>query len=244
VTGSGRCADVRLALGVYVLGAAEPAERALVRMHLARCRECREELAALAGLPGLLRRVPGDEAERLFAGEADAAGAAGPADPGVTAGPLAGSALPVLLRRTAKTRRTRRWLAAAATAAAVVVASGSGVAASGVFAANAPAPRPIPWETFSARNDVTLASATVRYAPAPWGARVEVRVSGIAPGTACQLRVIASGGHRGIAGSWIIARGEYGTWIPASTSFPAESVTGFAVLSGHTTLVTVPATES
>jgi hypothetical protein len=241
VTGSGRCADVRLALGVYVLGAAEPAERALVRMHLARCRECREELAALAGLPGLLRRVPGDEAERLFAREGDAAG---PADPDVTADPLAGSALPVLLRRTAKTRRTRRWLAAAATAAAVVVATGSGVAAAGGFGAGAPAPVRIPWETFSARNDVTLASATVRYAPAPWGARVEVRVSGIAPGTACQLRVIASGGHRGIAGSWIIVRGEYGTWIPASTSFPAESVTGFAVLSGHRTLVTVPATES
>jgi hypothetical protein len=207
-------------------------------MHLAWCRECREELAALAGLPGLLRRVPGDEAERLFAGEADAAGQADPAFP---ADPPDGGTLPRLLSRTARTRRTRRWLAAAATAAAVAVATGSGVAAASGLAAGA---RPIPWETFSARNDATLASATVRYAPAPWGARVEVRVSGIAPGTPCQLRVTGSHAQRRIAGSWTVVRGEDGTWIPASTSFPAESVSGFAVLSGHRTLVTVPAAES
>jgi Putative zinc-finger len=241
VTGIGRCADVRLSLGVYVLGAAEPAERALVRMHLAWCRECREELAALAGLPGLLRRVPGDEAERLFAGEADAAGQADPAFP---ADPPDGGTLPRLLSRTARTRRTRRWLAAAATAAAVAVATGSGVAAASGFGAGGSVIRPIHWETFSARNDVTLAGATVRYAPAPWGARVEVRVRGIAPGTACQLRVTGSHGQIRIAGSWTVVAGGYGTWIPASTSFPAESVTSFAVLSGHRTLVTVPATES
>lgn len=237
MTAVGRCADVRLSLGVYVLGAAEPAERTLVRMHLAWCRDCREELAALAGLPGLLRRVPADDAERFFASEADAARQADPAGP---ADPLAGNALPRLLSRTARTRRTRRRLAAAATAAAVAVATASGVAASGGFGGHSS----IPWETFSARNDVTLASATVRYAPAPWGARVEVRVSGIPPGTPCQLRVTGSLGQRRIAGTWTIVRGEDGTWIPASTSFPAASVTGFAVLSGHRTLVTVPATES
>jgi hypothetical protein len=237
MTAVGRCTDVRLSLGVYVLGAAEPAERALVRMHVAWCRDCREELSALAGLPGLLRRVPADEAERFFASKADAAGQAdlaGPADP------LAGSALPRLLSRTARTRRIRRWQAAAATAAAVAAATVSGVAASGGFGG----PGSIPWETFSARNAVTLVSATVRYAPAPWGARVEVRVRGIAPGTPCQLRVTGPLGQIRIAGSWTIVRGEAGTWIPASTSFPAASVSGFAVLSGHRTLVTVPATES
>ena len=34
MTGTGACAGIRLALGVYVLGAADPAERTLVRMHL------------------------------------------------------------------------------------------------------------------------------------------------------------------------------------------------------------------
>src|SRR5262249_58548138 len=78
MTGVGRCADVRLVLGVYVLGAAEPAERTLVRMHLAWCRDCLEELAGLAGLPGLLRRGPAAEAAKLFCRAGGAGGRAPP----------------------------------------------------------------------------------------------------------------------------------------------------------------------
>ena len=48
------CTDARQSLGVYVLGAIEPAERALVDAHLLTCRDCRDELAGLAGLPALL----------------------------------------------------------------------------------------------------------------------------------------------------------------------------------------------
>ena len=51
------CAEARLSLGVYVLGAIDPAERALVDSHLAGCRDCRDELAGLAGIPALLSRV-------------------------------------------------------------------------------------------------------------------------------------------------------------------------------------------
>jgi hypothetical protein len=236
MTGTGRCAEVRLSLGVYVLGAAEPAERTLVRLHLARCRECRDELAALAGLPGLLRRVPLDEAERIFPDEGEPAGQ--------TSAP-GGSVLDGLLGRTARTRRTRRWLAVAAAAATIVIAAGSGVAAGGGFGLDENShTAQVVWETFTAHNDVTQASATVRYTPAPWGARVEVRTSGIAPGTPCQLRVIASGGQRRIAGNWTVVRGEYSMWIPASTSFPASKVVGFTVLSGGKALVNVPAIDS
>ena len=48
-----------------MLGAIDPAERTQVDEHLATCPDCREELASLAGLPALLRRVPTAEAERL-----------------------------------------------------------------------------------------------------------------------------------------------------------------------------------
>jgi len=48
------CQEARVSLGVYVLGAIDPAERALVDSHLATCRDCRDELAGLAGLPALL----------------------------------------------------------------------------------------------------------------------------------------------------------------------------------------------
>ena len=45
------CGDIRLALGVYVVGAIDPAERSIVDAHLSHCAACREELAGLAGLP-------------------------------------------------------------------------------------------------------------------------------------------------------------------------------------------------
>src|ERR1022692_2946433 len=56
------CRDIRQALGVYVVGAIDPAERAAVDSHLSSCLDCREELAGLAGLPALLGRVPASEA--------------------------------------------------------------------------------------------------------------------------------------------------------------------------------------
>ena len=59
------CPETRLSLGVYVLGAIDPAERALVDAHLATCRDCRDELAGLAGLPALLARVSAEEAFAL-----------------------------------------------------------------------------------------------------------------------------------------------------------------------------------
>jgi anti-sigma factor RsiW len=49
----GHCAQARLELGVYLLGAIEPAQRALVGRHLAACPQCRAELAGLAAASGL-----------------------------------------------------------------------------------------------------------------------------------------------------------------------------------------------
>jgi Putative zinc-finger len=245
MSGLGRCADVRLVLGVYVLGAAEPAERTVVRMHLAWCRDCREELAGLAGLPGLLRRVPAEEANRLLAGETL------PVDHG---DPLPDSALPRLLDRTARTRRIRRWMALTAAAAAIVLAAGSGIAAGGGFGAdrvhrppgppsvaNGPSSPQSAWKTSSAHDVLTGATATVMYAPAAYGTQLEVRVSGIALGTACELRVTGPGGRREIAGSWTVVSAQYGdTSIDGSASFPVSSIRGFAVIAGRKVLVSVP----
>jgi hypothetical protein len=55
---SGECADIRVQLGSYVFGAITPPDRATVVRHLATCPDCRDELAGLAGLPGLLLRPP------------------------------------------------------------------------------------------------------------------------------------------------------------------------------------------
>src|SRR5579859_3982318 len=62
------CAEARIALGVYVLGAIDPADRVLVDAHLATCDACQAELAELDGLPALLALVPAEEAIALAEG--------------------------------------------------------------------------------------------------------------------------------------------------------------------------------
>ncbi|WP_345711797.1 anti-sigma factor family protein, partial [Kineococcus glutinatus] len=53
--------------GPYVLGALSSAERIAFEEHLPGCARCRAALEELAGLPGLLSRVPPAVAEALAA---------------------------------------------------------------------------------------------------------------------------------------------------------------------------------
>jgi anti-sigma factor RsiW len=82
MTQSMDCSEARLSLGVYVLGAIDPDERAQVDAHLAGCAECRAELAELEGLPALLAQVSTEEAIALAAtdGPPDAAADVAAAD--------------------------------------------------------------------------------------------------------------------------------------------------------------------
>jgi len=52
--------------GAYVLGALSPTERAAYERHLATCSFCREAVADIAVLPGLLGRLGPDDFERLL----------------------------------------------------------------------------------------------------------------------------------------------------------------------------------
>lgn len=56
--------------GAYVLGALSPAERARFEQHLDRCRQCRDAVADLAVLPGLLGRLSPDVATGTATGGA------------------------------------------------------------------------------------------------------------------------------------------------------------------------------
>jgi anti-sigma factor RsiW len=65
MTGSGACQVIRLELGVYVLGAIDAADRGAVDDHLACCAACRDQLAELSGLPGLLSRVTAEDVDSI-----------------------------------------------------------------------------------------------------------------------------------------------------------------------------------
>ena len=59
-----RCTQTAEA-GAYVLGALSPAERSAYERHIAACVTCRNEVAELAGLPGLLGRLDADTAASI-----------------------------------------------------------------------------------------------------------------------------------------------------------------------------------
>jgi Putative zinc-finger len=232
MTSTAGCRGIRQSLGVYVLGAIDPAERAQVDEHLAACLDCREELAALAGLPALLRRIPLAEAERLAEPESYAADA--PSE----------ELLHSLLARTTQVRRARRWRGLTAAAAAVVVALGGGAVAMNALqpAASPPAAAKVHWHTVAHTDAVTGAWMTVRYTPRPWGTLLNVQVKGIPRGTNCTLEVVNAAGQRLTVGDWRVNYTGGQVWYPASTSVPDANLRSFQLTSAGQVLVKVPAT--
>jgi anti-sigma factor RsiW len=230
------CMDTRQALGVYVLGAIDPAERSQVDRHVTGCRECRDELAGLAGLPALLSRVSADEVGRISLEDVDAAPA------GVT--PPSDLLESVLSLTAARRRRHRRWQALAAAAAVVVAAAGivAGLRlASGPAPAGAPASATAPpasWQTARTTSALSGITATVRYNREPWGTAMDIQVTGVPRGTTCQLWVTdAQGVHLAVSG-WTVASGDTRAWYPGSSWVTASQVQGFDVTAGNRQLAT------
>ena len=222
INSAGDCAQVRHELGVYVLGAIGPGDRARVEQHLAACPRCREELVGLAGLPGLLRRLPSDVATQAWADTSD---------------PRPGPPLDRLIGRMSRIRLRRR-LTAAAAALVIGLAAATGLQVLHAHQADA-TPRWI--ETKTAESPATGVWAAVRYAAEPWGAELEVRVIGLPAGTRCQLRVTDAQDQEIAAGGWTITAGSQHTWYPASVPWPTGSLRGFDIAAGGQTVVTVPA---
>jgi Putative zinc-finger len=236
------CREIRHALGVYVLGAIDPGDRAQVDEHLATCADCREELASLAGLPALLRRVPTAEAQRLAVAD--------PAEP-ATDETVSDHMLPALLARTAHRRRVHRWRELAAAAAVVVLALGAGAAGASLLGSSQPAPRSpvavqIPpaqaWHTVTGTDQLTGTTMTVKYVPMSWGTAMVVRVVGIPSGTVCNFQITDSEGHRWVVGGWRVNyRSSSPTWYPASTSLADAMLHSFQVTVGGKVMATVDA---
>ena len=229
----GSCGEVRQALAVYVLGAIGPADRDVVDRHLAGCAGCRDELAGLAALPALLRRVSPQEASALLDDDIRSS----------RSGDLPSAlALRQLLAWAGRRRRRHvRTRVAAGAAAGLLV--GAGVIA-GWHAAHPSAQRPVVgaapgWAvTPNGANPRTHVSATVRYAARPWGLQLSAQVTGIPLGTTCQLDVISEQGQVTTAGGWTIASGQ-ANWYPASSPVQASDVRDFAIASGSKILVMV-----
>ncbi|MFC5746021.1 zf-HC2 domain-containing protein [Actinomadura rugatobispora] len=244
------CAEVRTSLGVYVLGAIEPAERARLESHLESCPACRDELAGLAGLPALLGRV----------NQAQITQVTGPPP----------ELLDSLLARAARRRRGvrgllrrppgagRLWWTPAALAACALVLMGAlaGGLVSGVTRDDRPvAGRPGPsapatplispspgGERLNAANASNRVKAELVLYKRGWGTKVELHLAGAPFGGHCRWYAVARNGQRDALGSWYVAyRKGYGVY-ESSTMFQRDEIYSFEVvtLDGQP-ILTIPA---
>lgn len=174
---------LREALGAYVVGALDTAERRELEQHLPGCPDCTRELTRLSSLPGLLGRVSEQE---------------------VTASLLVPSddLLDGVIRRLARDERTlrtqvRRWRLAAAAAAVVALVAV-------VFAV-------APWRSQPDRviaaaapiaADATAATGQAAAIAWEWGTTVELQVEDLPRREAYVLWAVAEDGRRERAGTW------------------------------------------
>jgi predicted anti-sigma-YlaC factor YlaD len=192
------CTQVRNSLGVYVVGAIDPAERAGIERHVAECTGCRDEVAGLAGLPALLGRVTEDQIDEVA---------------GVGGDTFERVLTEVVAERKATGRRQRRrnWSFAAVVlpvAAAMVI----GVVVVLPQFAEKPKRNPKPpvqtheearpVTTLPAYDPTTGVSATIGLSKRAWGTALTAQVRGVPLGTTCTLEAVSQTGKRNPAASW------------------------------------------
>ena len=234
------CTDARLSLGVYVLGAIDPAERALVDTHLVTCRDCRDELAGLAGLPALLARVNPDEISRICADDTVRAGTYAVPDDRPPE-ELIGTVLDLAEAR----RRRTRWRFLATAAAVVAIAGGLFGGLSSITTTRT-VPVPVSpagtnWETVEATGSGGV-SASVAYSHELWGDAFEVLVDKIPVGTTCQLWVVHPDGTRTQVAAWTTAKDEGNVWYSGSMAASAQPISKFQITADHKVLLTATPT--
>jgi anti-sigma-K factor RskA len=228
------CTDARMSLGVYVLGAIDPAERGLVDAHLATCRDCRDELAGLAGLPALLARVNPDEVSRICADDAVRT---------VTDDQPPAELLGTVRDLAEARRRRNRWRFLSAAAAVVVIAGGlfAGLK-SATSTTRTTVINPVPagatqWETAQVTDKVTGESAEIAYASALWGHTFEILTENIPLGTTCQMWVVHPNGTRTQVAAWTTATDEGHVWYSGSLPSTAGPIKSFQITANHKVLL-------
>ena len=204
-----------MSLGVYVLGAADGAERARVEAHLPGCPACQAELMKLAPLPGLLAGVPGEVRAQ-------------PDPPGRTARQPAQAGT--------HRRPARPWRAIAA-AACVAAAAGT---AGGIWLTDTGAvPRPAT-VTLSGTNPAMHVSATAVLTATSWGTSIQLRLRGAPLNEPCRLIARSRAGATEVTGVWAAWRDGPIT-VPASAGLRPSDIASLQVATTAKTLVTISA---
>lgn len=197
----------------YVLGALAPSERREFESHLATCDRCRDAVAELGGLPGILGRVDRDRAHALLVEEA----AAPPVD-----------LVDRILERRRRTRARRRTLVVAGIAAAAAVVA----TVSGVTLATAPSTEQV---VFASNADIPL-TADATLTSVGWGTRIDLdcRYSATAAAGGATwtytMWVIGDDGSAEQVSSWNAAAGST-AHVSAATSLARDDIEALEIRS-------------
>ena len=252
-------------LGAYLLGALEPEEAELMRLHIRQCPACQAEYAELAPVAGLLARIPAeafvperhsiDESpdpamwERLRSRAGLPGAAESPSDARFNPPPIAvrpnGTVRPP--RSNASTRPTTRRAHRPMRPSTAALLSGVLVAAAaiGIYAGTRPSPSApeAATETISATNAADGVSGTVQYRPTDWGSWVQITLKGVKPGNDCVLYAEDDHGDKAVASTWWAPSlvGQSAT-IPGGVAMHASDIKNFQVTTTvGQILLTIPA---
>ena len=201
--------SMMMSLGVYVLGAADSAERRQVEAHLPGCQECQTELRRLAPLPGLLAGLPESFRE---------------------ATPSLGLQAGRPSRAPTHSRARRRWATAAA--ACLAAGAGGGLWLSGVGGSQATA------LTLTGTNPATHVTATATVTATSWGSSIQLQVDGLPENVECYLVVRSLSGRSEVSGAWD-AWQKGPVSIPASASWLPSDIASLQVTTSAESLVTM-----
>ncbi len=149
----------------YVLGALSPTERREFEAHLRECDRCSEAVSELAGMPGILSRVPKEQAFALLDEDAPATATMDAQDLGPSP-----DVLPTLLHRARRRRARGRWLVAGLSVAAAALLVG--IAALVLPGVVNPAAGPQA-SVVMQQVEPSALTADLRLTPEPWGTRVD-----------------------------------------------------------------------
>jgi hypothetical protein len=142
----------------YVLGALPPTERLAFERHLTTCPECDAAVRQLAGMPGLLARLPLEDVESAPAPE-----------------PVPATLLPRLVEEVRRVQRRRRWALGAAAAAAVVAIAALGATVVDMTSEDKPPPTAVA-QTMTPLDQDSV-DARVALTSVAWGTRLDLTCS-------------------------------------------------------------------
>jgi hypothetical protein len=208
-----------VALGAYLLGSLDPAERSSFERHAQGCDHCQREMVRLAPLPGLLSQVRLSDLELPFEDPAP--------DPDLW--PLPPEPMPEPAAGHGSARR-RRW----------PVLVGAGVLVVLVALGVAVVPRlvgddAVTWHAADATSGVVASADLVRKS---WGTELWMSTENLPKGARCKLIVHDRDGRTEIGGWWGTDHAP-DERIPGSTSFPVDRIERLDVVVDMRVLVSV-----